>query len=69
MLHKKITSMTGAVVVSLLASGCAQHELDCKNPRNQDEVQQCAHNTSTESHIGKTNNPKNWLELTDPKKR
>lgn len=65
---KHITPLAVALVVALLASGCGQRELDCKNPRNQEEQQQCAHKASTESRIAPTEKPKNWLELTDPKR-
>ncbi len=57
-----------AELLALMASGCGQRELDCKNPRNQEEKQQCAHKESTESRIAPTEKPKNWLDLTDPKR-
>lgn len=63
-----ISPLTIVVVTALMVSGCAQHELDCKNPSNQEERQQCAHKASTESRIAPTEKPKNWLELTDPKR-
>ncbi len=64
-----ITPVAVAMVVALLISGCSQRELDCKNPRSQEEQQQCdARKSSTESRIAPTEKPKNWLELTDPKK-
>jgi PBP1b-binding outer membrane lipoprotein LpoB len=66
---KHITPVAVAMIVALLVSGCSQRELDCKNPRSQEEQQQCdAHKSSTESRIAPTEKPKNWLELTDPKK-
>lgn len=68
-MHVKYISplaVVGATV--LLVSGCGQHELDCKSPRNQEERQQCAHKASTESRIAPTEKPKNWLELTAPKR-
>ena len=66
MYFKHITPFAAAVVAVLLASGCDQREPDCGNPRNQEERQQCAHKASTESRIAPTEQPKNWLELTDP---
>jgi hypothetical protein len=67
--HIMPQAMAVAVVVALLASGCGQRELDCKSPRNQEEERQCAaHKSSTESRIAPTEKPKNWLELTDPKR-
>jgi outer membrane biogenesis lipoprotein LolB len=66
---KHIAPVAVAMVVALLLFGCSQPELDCKNPRNAEERQQCAaHQSSTESRIAPTEKPKNWLELTDPKK-
>ena len=66
---KYITPVAVAMFVALLVSGCSQREPDCKNPRSQEEQQQCdAHKSSTESRIAPTEKPKNWLELTDPKK-
>ena len=56
------------LLLATLVSGCGQHELDCKNPRNQEEQQCSAHKESTESRISPTKQPKNWLELTDPKR-
>lgn len=63
-----ISPLPVVVATALLVSGCGQHELDCKSPRNQEERQQCAHKASTESRIAPTEKPKNWLELTDPKR-
>ena len=65
---KKITLVATAVIAALLASGCGQRELDCKAPRDQDERQQCAHKASTEDRIAPTEKPKNWLDLTNPKR-
>lgn len=65
---KHITPLIFAVAVALLVSGCGQRELDCKKPSNQEEQQQCAHKASTESRIAPTEKPKNWLELTNPKR-
>ncbi len=65
---KPIMPWTAVAVMALLASGCGQRELDCENPRNQEERQQCAHKASTESRIAPTEQPKNWLELTEPKR-
>ncbi len=63
-----ILPLAVVVATALLVSGCGKHELDCKSPRNQEERQQCAHKASTESRIAPTEKPKNWLELTDPKR-
>lgn len=65
---KKLMLVAVAVIAALLASGCGQRELDCKAPRDQDERQQCAHKTSTEDRIAPTEKPKNWLDLTNPKR-
>lgn len=65
---KPISILVATAVVTLLASGCGQREPDCENPRDQEERQQCAHKASTESRIAPTEQPKNWLELTNPKR-
>lgn len=65
---KKLKLVAVAVIAALLASGCAQREIDCKAPRNQAEQQQCAHKVSTEDRITPTEKPKNWLDLTNPKR-
>lgn len=65
---KKITPLAITFIVALMASGCGQRELDCKNPRNEEEQQKCNHKAPTESRIAPTEKPKNWLELTDPKR-
>lgn len=65
---KKLMLVAVAVITAFLASGCGQHELDCKAPRNQDERQQCAHKASAEDRIAPTEKPKNWLDLTNPKR-
>ena len=65
---KKLTLVAVAVIAALLASGCGQRELDCKAPRNQEERQQCANKASTEDRIAPTEKPKNWLDLTNPKR-
>lgn len=65
---KYIKPLAAVMAMVLLVSGCGQHELDCKSPRNQEERQQCAHKASTESRIAPTSQPRNWLELTAPKR-
>lgn len=52
-----------AIVFAALLAGCGQREPDCKNPRNQEEEQQCARKESTEPRIAPTEKPKNWLEV------
>ena len=65
---KTISLLVAVVVATLSASACGQRELDCKDPKNPEEQQKCAHKASTESRIAPTEKPKNWLELTDPKR-
>lgn len=65
---KHITPLVFAVATALLVTGCGQRALDCKKPNSQEEQQQCAHKASTESRIAPTEKPKNWLELTNPKR-
>lgn len=65
---KKLTLVAVAIIAALLIFGCSQRALDCKAPRNQDEQQQCAHKASTEDRITPTKKPKNWLDLTNPKR-
>ena len=65
---KKLTLVVAAGVAAILASGCGRRELDCKAPRNHEEQQQCAHKASTEDRIAPTEKPKNWLDLTNPKR-
>lgn len=54
--------ITTAMILGVL-SGCGQRELDCKNPRNPEEKQHCAHKEATEPRISPTEKPKNWLEV------
>lgn len=68
MLIRDISLLSAVAATALLVSGCGSHELDCTTPRNQEEQQQCAHKESTKSRIAPTEQPKNWLELTDPKR-
>lgn len=65
---KHIILLVIVAVVAFWASGCGQREFDCNTPRNREEQQQCAHKASTESRIAPTEKPKNWLDLTDPKR-
>jgi hypothetical protein len=55
-----------AIVFVALLAGCGQQEPDCKNPRNKEEKQQCAHKEATEPRITPTEKPKNWLEYHKP---
>ena len=55
-------------IVAMLMAGCSQQNTDCDNPSTTEQKQQCAHQASTESRIAPTEKPKNWLDLTDPKK-
>lgn len=55
-----------AIVFASVLAGCGQREPDCKNPRNQEEKQQCAHKAATEPRISPTEKPKNWLEFNKP---
>ncbi len=61
-------SLALASVVAMLMLGCSQQNTDSDNPSTTAQKQQCAHQASTESRIAPTEKPKNWLDLTDPKK-
>ncbi len=63
-----INRLVLASVVALLMAGCSQQDTDCDNPSTTEQKQRCAHQASTESRIAPTEKPKNWLDLTDPKK-
>lgn len=63
-----ITPLALTAVVAILVSGCDQQDLDCQHPITQEQRQQCAPQRSKESRIAPTEKPKNWLDLTNPKR-